>query len=126
MNSTSLNWNSSYYDESQGREYSNNNTNNVVNNTDQEHLLRSGSNNYTNDLDRRQNGDSRKYVDDSVDHVGSTNYIASNYDTNVARPIYSDEWQATEEKMASPSSRKEVQRSGDISKIADDSSLRGI
>lgn len=35
------------------------------------------------------------YVD-NLNAVGSTNY--ANYDTNAARPVYADEWQATREK----------------------------
>lgn len=105
----------------------------MENDKDAEPLLRLGSTTYAIDTDSYQSVDPRNYVVesspvsshvDNVNHVGSTNYIANSYDTNAPRPIYSDEWQATEGKLRPSSLISEVHGSGHKSQLQD-SFLRG-
>lgn len=94
------------------------------NSSDMEPLLRTGSDNYAIDTDPYQNVDSKVHVvrpidyANSVNHVGSINYMTNNYDTNMAGPIYGDEWQATEEVLPSNLRRD--------TKDNDDPSMRAI
>lgn len=97
-------WNYSNHEQPQKYQYLIKNVSNVENNNGMEPLLRS-SDKYDIDTNTYQvNEGKRDHVSDtrSIDYannVALTNHIGNNYDINLTQPIYSDEWQSTEEKL---------------------------
>lgn len=106
-NFTYSNWN--YSNHAQPQAYLINNVSNVEKNNGMEPLLHSSdkyaSGTKTYRINERSNDDTRDHVTDTgpvvdyTDNVALTNHIGKNYGTNLTQPIYSDEWQSTEEKL---------------------------
>lgn len=110
-NSNFTNSNSSYNVEEK-YEYFNNSDSRARNSTEYNSLR---SNNF--DVDAlHENGANRGYISDSSpvsgyiddrNRIDSMNYAMDSYESD-ARPVYADEWHATEGKAGSPNLRRDV------------------